>query len=106
MPRRVPQYRPPLLAKVRRTNAVAYEHSSERKADKAAYADRRWRKWRQWFLSGHPTCQDCMERGVVAEATEVHHVVKRKDDRELAFDEANCMALCKACHSVRTNRGE
>lgn len=68
--------------------------------------DYQWQRWRRWFLSRHPLCEDCMAQGTVTAAREVHHKMKLKDRPELRTDEGNCMALCQACHSKRTARGE
>jgi 5-methylcytosine-specific restriction protein A len=63
--------------------------------------DRNWERYRKWYLARHPFCNDCARL-----ATEVHHVCKVKIDPTLKLVEANCMALCKACHTKRTSRGE
>lgn len=65
-----------------------------------------WRRFRRWFLLSHPLCADCMDTGRYVTATEVHHLVKVRDDRERRLDAANCRALCRRCHGVRTARGE
>jgi|SRR5579864_340546 len=63
--------------------------------------DGAWRKFRAWFLRRHPVCEDCGHA-----ATEVHHKVKIRDRLALRLVESNCMALCHACHAMRTARGE
>jgi 5-methylcytosine-specific restriction protein A len=63
--------------------------------------DRNWERFRKWYLARHPACYDCGRL-----ATEVHHKLKVKDHPELKLVEANCMALCKTCHTKRTARGE
>jgi 5-methylcytosine-specific restriction protein A len=63
--------------------------------------DRNWELYRKWFLARHPFCNDCLRL-----ATEVHHIRKVKTNRNLKLVESNCMALCKACHTKRTARGE
>lgn len=68
--------------------------------------DRKWRRFRQWFLSEHPLCRDCQSRGVITEATEVHHVAKLRSRPDLRLEPSNVMPLCHACHEVRTGRGE
>jgi len=68
--------------------------------------DRTWQRFRDWFLRRHPLCHDCEGRGDVVPAAEVHHIKKLADHPELRCVESNCMALCKACHSKRTGRGE
>ena len=65
-----------------------------------------WRRTRLAFLAEHPLCQDCEAAGRLTPATEVHHVAKRADAPERAFDMDNLRALCRSCHSVRTGKGE
>lgn len=38
-------------------------------------------------------------------ATDVHHVVKVRDDLSRMFDETNCVALCGDHHKSLTARG-
>jgi 5-methylcytosine-specific restriction protein A len=72
-----------------------------RGSSRARGYDANWERFRKWFLARHPFCADCERL-----ATEVHHVQKVKDRRDLKLVEANCMALCKADHTKRTARGE
>lgn len=71
--------------------------------DRRGY-DRRWKRFRAWFLQANPFCVDCLP-GRVEPATEVHHIHKLAAGGE-RLDPSNCMALCHACHSRRTARGE
>lgn len=73
--------------------------------------DHTWRKVRRMQLMREPLCYDCktgggnnMGGGVITIATEVHHIVARRDGGDNSFD--NLMSLCKTHHSIRTNRGE
>src|ERR1017187_1324822 len=68
--------------------------------------DRQWRNWRLWYLQRHPLCSDCEAIGLVKLAEEVHHKVKLVMRPDLQFIEANCMPLCKAHHTIRTNQGQ
>lgn len=68
--------------------------------------DRDWERCREAFLTSEPLCADCLERGMVTPANEVHHVAKVKDRPDLRLDRENLRALCKTCHSRRTARGE
>jgi 5-methylcytosine-specific restriction enzyme A len=61
-----------------------------------------WERFRAWFVRRHPICADCG----IKPAKEVHHVRKLRDHPELRLAENNCMGLCKACHAIRTARGE
>nr|DAP58545.1 MAG TPA: HNH endonuclease [Caudoviricetes sp.] len=66
---------------------------------------RHWRRLRAAYLSTHPVCEDCEEKGRTTVATEVHHIRpvesvagRPVDMQELAFNPCNLRALCKACH--------
>ena len=70
--------------------------------------DARWQKFRAAFLASNVLCLDCKELipPRVTIATEVHHVAKVRDAPEHILDPANCRALCKTHHQIRTARGE
>lgn len=77
-------------------------YDSKRKG--VRYADRRWRKLRRMVLAAQPLCADCQTHGRTTLATDVHHIVAKKDGGTDAWD--NLQALCHSCHSRRTARGE
>jgi 5-methylcytosine-specific restriction protein A len=56
-----------------------------------------WRKIRNLYISKHPLCERCLERGFYTSAEEVHHI-KPLDVGGDNSDE-NLMSLCKSCHS-------
>jgi 5-methylcytosine-specific restriction protein A len=62
--------------------------------------DRGWEKRRLRKLAADPLCEDCLERGDVTPANEVHHM----DGDATNGDYANLRSLCKPCHSKRTAR--
>ena len=62
----------------------------------------RWQKFREYFLRHNGVCNDC---GIRA-ATDVHHIIKVRDDSNEQYSEDNCIALCHECHAKRTRRGE
>jgi 5-methylcytosine-specific restriction protein A len=68
--------------------------------------DRQWRAFRQFFLMQNPLCVDCLLRDRYVAASEVHHIKKIAQYPELRLDMSNCMALCSACHCIRSARGE
>lgn len=86
-----------------------YRHDNNRPGradDRAFYSGPRWRRFRAGELAERPFCEDCEDQGIVTASEELHHVKKRKDHPELAFDRKNTRALCTPCHSRRTQRGE
>lgn len=64
----------------------------------------RWQKLRASYMAAHPVCEQCEKNGKTTLAKVVHHVVPIEDAKnvalmeQLAFDPANLMALCEACH--------
>lgn len=68
--------------------------------------DHAWRQLSERFRIDNPLCEDCLSRGKVTASAEVHHKVKVKDAPELRLETKNLMALCVACHSERSKRGE
>jgi len=58
---------------------------------------RSWKRIRDRYIQAHPLCEDCLSRGVLEPATEVHH--KLPLSRGGTNDVGNLMALCKPCHS-------
>ena len=67
----------------------------------------RWRYLRGLQLDRHPSCADCAQRGVLATATDVHHVMPVETGATpermamLCYDEGNLVSLCHACHAER-----
>lgn len=67
----------------------------------------KWRALRQAKLSSDPFCADCAKEGVLTAATDVHHVVPVDEGANpermaaLAYDAANLVSLCHACHVRR-----
>ena len=62
----------------------------------------RWRRFRAWYLGQHPLCGECERAGGVVEATIVDHIVPISEGGE-ELSEENCQAMCKGCHSKKTN---
>lgn len=71
----------------------------ERTADVRWYNSRRWRKLKATVLNRDVVCQ---ENGCMAPATEVDHVIPRKQDESLAYDSSNLQGLCRSCHAKKT----
>jgi 5-methylcytosine-specific restriction protein A len=68
----------------------------------AWYHTPRWRKLRKAFLAANPLCRECLGRGIVTRATEVHHKQPHKGDESLFWDSDNWDVLCKPCHDAHT----
>lgn len=89
-------------AHTKKLNSLRY--SQRGSSSKRGY-DAVWQKFRDMFLRAHPLCEDCLDKGEVETATDVHHVISlRKGGARL--DPSNCRALSHGCHSIRTAKGE
>lgn len=62
--------------------------------------DHRWQAIRKMYLAENPLCVECLRKGRLVEATEVHHITTIRDGG--TNDYSNLMALCKGCHSKIT----
>lgn len=81
-------------------HARGFDRSRGTPAQRGYDAD--WRRFRSSILAQRPVCQDC-DRDP---AREVHHLLKVREYPSLRLAAGNVLALCKACHSARTLRGE
>ena len=70
-----------------------------------AYQNTAWRKMRDTYLHEHPLCEDCLAKGKVTAATDVHHIRSpfRKGEVNwmMLLDYNNLAALCRECHGTR-----
>ena len=105
---------PPIVCSCggRRTNGVCdrcgprKRARDERKSAAERGYDYRWQKFREVYLTEHPLCLDCQERGLVRGATDIHHKTKLRNSLELQYELSNLVPLCHECHSKRTAKGE
>jgi 5-methylcytosine-specific restriction protein A len=105
MPTRPPLHRPTYAPSPPPTQSrEAYDRQRGSAASRGY--DHRWRKFRASVLASNPLCADCLARGVLTSAADVHHVVKLRDAPGRRLDPTNVLALCGVCHSRRTGHGE
>ena len=76
--------------------AQRYERYDRDPAIRRRYG-RAWKRIRDRYISTHPLCEKCFERGVFTTAEEIHHILPLAQGGTHA--EENLMALCKPCHS-------
>lgn len=65
----------------------------------AFYRTSRWLRLRKIVLDKQPICGKCQRNP----ATDVDHIEPRYLRPDLEWDEGNLMALCKPCHTRKTN---
>ncbi|MGE3703768.1 MAG: HNH endonuclease signature motif containing protein [Vicinamibacterales bacterium] len=57
-------------------------------------------------LREQPFCSECEARGApVTPTTDVDHRMPHRGDKARFFDYENLDALCRSCHSRKTQRG-
>lgn len=83
---------------------AAAQRTPHAAAARALYADRRWKAAAKTFIKRNCLCVDCLELGVVEDATDVDHIKPHKGDRKVFWDRSNWQALCHRCHSRKTAR--
>jgi 5-methylcytosine-specific restriction protein A len=88
-------------------NALTEHQKQKRKERQAVYQSQRWQRLRAFYLSEHPLCERCRERGITKEAIDVHHKItfvgKGEKTAKYAYDYGNLQALCKECHQAIHN---
>lgn len=68
----------------------------------AFYTSAKWRKFRIMILKRDGAhCQRCIIKYhfIVSTNLEIHHIKPRSKYPELAYDEDNCITLCKSCNT-------
>jgi len=80
------------------------QHDEQRGSAAARGYGHHWRKVRAMQLRRSPFCEHCARDGKTTVASEVDHIVARRDGGSDAFE--NLQSLCKSCHSKKTAKGE
>lgn len=79
-----------------------------RKLRQVAYQNTQWRKMRDCYIKEHPLCDECLKKGKITPAEDVHHIrspfKKGEINWALLLDEDNLMSLCKNCHAEIHNK--
>ena len=70
------------------------------------YGSARWQRLRADVLQAEPFCRSCLARDVHRVTVDIDHIVKHSGDAVLFWDRENLQGLCKACHTIKTTRGE
>jgi len=82
---------------------VALEHTRPNRDVRKWYYTVAWAHLRQQVLTDAAyTCAQC---GMVQAWLDVDHIVKHNGDPARFWDRANLAALCKRCHSAKTQQG-
>jgi 5-methylcytosine-specific restriction protein A len=68
------------------------------------YSSQAWQKLRNAYLMQFPLCEECLNKGIITPADEVHHIqpiLTGKDYYEMqaiALNPDNLKSLCSKCH--------
>ena len=70
------------------------------------YGGAAWKSVRDFcFRRDKGLCQDCLQRGLVTAAEEVHHTVRlsslNHNDPDVSLNPERCVSLCRKCHAQR-----
>jgi 5-methylcytosine-specific restriction protein A len=97
MPRRAAQHRPAHAV----STGAKHNPLQGTEADHAFLCSARWRRFRRWYLSDAANVL-CSEPGCNRPATEIDHVISRRQRPDLALDPQNCRPYCRQHHSAKT----
>jgi 5-methylcytosine-specific restriction protein A len=70
------------------------------------YDSMRWRRLRVEVLQDEPFCRACRAHGIKVLTVDIDHIRKHNGDATLFWARSNLQGLCKACHTIKTTRGE
>lgn len=75
-----------------------------------AYNNTTWRKLREVYMHEHPLCEECLKKGKVTPAEDIHHIrspfTGGDINYSLLLDDNNLEAVCKKCHQLIHNAKE
>lgn len=88
----------------RKQAASDYEKYGRDKAVRRKYG-RAWKRIRDKYVSEHPFCELCFEKGILVPVDEVHHKLPLAEGG--THDRNNLISLCKSCHAkIHGERGD
>lgn len=80
------------------------ENTPNRELRHKYYNTTEWKKLREAYLKQHPVCEECLNKGKVTPAEDIHHRISPFKNGEcnkaLLLDYNNLMSLCKKCHNM------
>ena len=92
----------PTITKIPKRNT--YEKHDKNAEIAKIYNTQQWKKLRLAYLMEHPLCEQCLEKGIVTPATQVHHIWEISNGKNIeemkgiAYDPKNLQSLCETCH--------
>lgn len=94
----------PTIKKLEKKKRPERKETDMRKLRQTAYQNKHWRKLRDTYLKEHPVCEECLKKGRVTPAQDVHHIKSPFKGGEINYnlllDYHNLESLCKDCHGL------
>lgn len=81
----------------------AKEHADNNQSG-VYYNSKQWKNLRAWYIRRHPLCEECLSKGIIKSAIDIHHItpfmsgITEVQRWNLLLNEDNLKALCKDCH--------
>ena len=99
----------PTLNTQKKTNKSNVRQPTDmRRLRQKAYNNADWRALRNTYIKMHPLCEECLKKGKVTPAQDVHHIKSPFKNGEINYhlllDIHNLMSVCKECHSNIHNK--
>ena len=92
----------PRINKLERKKRPSRKETDMRKLRQTAYQNKHWRRLRDTYLREHPVCEECLKKGKVTPADDVHHIKSPFRGGEINYnlllDYHNLMSVCRKCH--------
>lgn len=76
---------------------------------KSFYKSKAWQHLRDYVMKRDKMlCQDCLKRGLIIPAEEVHHIEpiteSNVDNPNITLNENNLISVCRECHKARHHK--
>lgn len=99
----------PTINKIQRKKRPTDKKETDmRELRRKAYNNTAWRKMRDTYLHEHPICEECLKKGKITPAEDIHHKKSPFKGGEINYglllDYDNLMAVCKKCHQLIHNQ--
>ena len=98
------------LLKNQRKTYSATTKTEMQKLRQKGYQSVAWKKLREVYMHQHPLCEECLKKGKVTPAEDVHHIrspfTGGDINYSLLLDDKNLEAVCKKCHQLIHNAKE
>lgn len=94
----------PTINKIqRKPKSTEHKETDMRILRAKAYNNTAWRKMRDTYMKTHPICEECLKKGKVTPAEDVHHIKSPFKGGEINYalllSYGNLMSVCKDCHA-------